>query len=247
MRPDTSRSQRNGDRRPASKPKDPVNFNSSEDYVSKSSTSTNHRSNSLGGFGLVAIFLCLRSCEYASTPGTSKHYISICDVKFVNKHGEEEDCIAKVATLKVFFRSSKADQTGRGCTRCIEFSGCSWLCPVRTSWSIAKSNKKACRSPGDPFMMYIKHDGTNAHISRHQISSALKRTAIISNLDAKCYSSHSLRIGGATALFLGGASDLTVQLFGRWSSNVYKSYTRINQAKQNKIAAMMVVSTNQQQ
>ncbi|ETV64290.1 hypothetical protein H257_18799, partial [Aphanomyces astaci] len=47
-------------------------------------------------------------------------------------------------------------------------------------------------------------------------------------LEDSKYSTHSLRSTGATALFRGGASDLAIQLFGRWHSDAYKRYTRIN-------------------
>ena len=40
------------------------------------------------------------------------------------------------------------------------------------------------------------------------------------------FGTHSLRIGGATALFAKGASPLHIQTMGRWSSDLYKLYVR---------------------
>jgi integrase len=39
-------------------------------------------------------------------------------------------------------------------------------------------------------------------------------------------SGHSLRSGGATALALAGASDGTIQRWGRWSSQAFQIYIR---------------------
>ena len=40
------------------------------------------------------------------------------------------------------------------------------------------------------------------------------------------FGTHSLRIGGATALFSQGAIPLHIQTMGRWSSDLYKLYVR---------------------
>lgn len=40
------------------------------------------------------------------------------------------------------------------------------------------------------------------------------------------FSSHSLRIGGATALFAQGANETVIRTMGRWSSDMYRLYVR---------------------
>ena len=40
------------------------------------------------------------------------------------------------------------------------------------------------------------------------------------------FSTHSLRIGGATALFAAGANETIIRTMGRWSSDIYRLYTR---------------------
>ena len=37
---------------------------------------------------------------------------------------------------------------------------------------------------------------------------------------------HSLRIGGATALFAAGADPIVIRTMGRWSSDCYRLYVR---------------------
>ena len=40
------------------------------------------------------------------------------------------------------------------------------------------------------------------------------------------FGTHSLRIGGATALFAAGADPTVIRTLGRWSSDLYKLYVR---------------------
>ena len=44
--------------------------------------------------------------------------------------------------------------------------------------------------------------------------------------DPELYGAHSLRIGGATALFAGGADPMVIRPMGRWSSDCYRLYVR---------------------
>jgi hypothetical protein len=45
-------------------------------------------------------------------------------------------------------------------------------------------------------------------------------------LDPAHYGTHSLRIGGATALFAAGASETVIRTMGRWSSDCFRIYVR---------------------
>ena len=42
------------------------------------------------------------------------------------------------------------------------------------------------------------------------------------------YGAHSLRIGGATAALAAGVDPSVIRLLGRWSSDCYEIYTRLN-------------------
>ena len=56
----------------------------------------------------------------------------------------------------------------------------------------------------------------------------LRRLAITSGLDPTRFSSHSLRIGGATTLAAAGLNDHEIQGVGDWKSNSYLTYVRKN-------------------
>ena len=40
------------------------------------------------------------------------------------------------------------------------------------------------------------------------------------------FSTHSLRIGGATSLFAAGATETVIRTMGRWSSDIHRLYVR---------------------
>ena len=56
------------------------------------------------------------------------------------------------------------------------------------------------------------------------ISEALKWAATDMGHKASDYASHSLRIGGATALKAAGWDDESIRRFGRWASDCWRRY-----------------------
>ena len=58
-----------------------------------------------------------------------------------------------------------------------------------------------------------------------------------------CYSSHSLRIGGATAAFAAGVDETTIRALGRWDSETYRLYTRMSRQAAMRLGAA-VASTS---
>ncbi|KAH9100742.1 hypothetical protein Ae201684P_006936 [Aphanomyces euteiches] len=81
---------------------------------------------------------------------------------------------------------------------------------------------------------------TAQHYLTCALARQIKSAAASIGEDPTKYSMHSLLSGGATALFRGGASDLSIQLFGRWKSDAYKLYTRIDHQSIGAMAARMV-------
>ena len=58
------------------------------------------------------------------------------------------------------------------------------------------------------------------------------------------FSGRSLRIGGATELAAMRVPALTIQLLGRWDSEVYKAYTRVSRGEALRISAAMGGAAN---
>jgi len=55
-------------------------------------------------------------------------------------------------------------------------------------------------------------------------------------LDPAKYGAHSLRIGGATAMFAAGADELPIKIQGRWSSDIYILYVRFSKTRAMQLA-----------
>jgi hypothetical protein len=64
-------------------------------------------------------------------------------------------------------------------------------------------------------------------LSYSRLNAAIKKLATVFGLDPKRYSSHSLRIGGASALAAAGAPDYIIQLMGRWKSTAFLKYIQL--------------------
>lgn len=61
-------------------------------------------------------------------------------------------------------------------------------------------------------------------LSAEEVAQALKALAARLGVPPENYSTHSVRIGGETALLSGEADRLAIKLPSRWMSNSYVSY-----------------------
>jgi len=203
-----------------------------------------HRDQAIWGSMVLAFFFCLRASEYASTPSKTNHYIRVQDVSITDAQGNTARCLNDAQAVHLFFRSSKGDRTKRGCSRSLFRSGHTTCCPVLAAWRLRDLGRQMGLGPLDPFCSYPGANGTHRHVSVSSISTAVKRAATAHGLQNNKFSSHSLRSGGATEMFLGGCSDTTVQLFGRWESDAYKAYIRIDRHRNMQIASRMMSMFN---
>ena len=67
---------------------------------------------------------------------------------------------------------------------------------------------------------------TNKPLSYETVQSTIKKLMEAIGEDPAHFGTHSLRIGGATALFAAGANETVIRTMGRWSSDLYRLYTR---------------------
>ena len=61
-------------------------------------------------------------------------------------------------------------------------------------------------------------------VTSQEMAETIKTAARRMGLDAARYSTHSVRIGGATKLLNAGADRLVIKLLGRWLSNTFEEY-----------------------
>ena len=72
--------------------------------------------------------------------------------------------------------------------------------------------------------MFRKSDGSA--FTTDDIRNVVRQLAVALGIDPDELGAHSLRIGGATALFATGADPMVIRTMGRWSSDCYRLYVR---------------------
>jgi hypothetical protein len=199
--------------------------------LSRATTGRGYLPTALRTAAIVGFFFLLRISEFAAHDAQhpSKFILRRCDVKFF-KNGLEVTCWDIPDEVQLYIRGSKTDSKMQGCYRSHFCSG-GELCPVRALvlWMRLTDGKTA---PLDPlFSVPTKRSATTGIyttriLTRQQVAAVLKKHARFDGLSERDVSTHSLRIGGATALVQAGAEFAAVQIVGRWASDVFKIYTR---------------------
>ena len=72
--------------------------------------------------------------------------------------------------------------------------------------------------------LFRKPDG--AAFTTDDIRAVVRQICFAIGEDPLLFGAHSLRIGGATALFAAGADPIHIRTMGRWSSDCYRLYVR---------------------
>jgi hypothetical protein len=70
----------------------------------------------------------------------------------------------------------------------------------------------------------FRDPSTNRPIAYDFMNATIKNLMLTIGEQASEYSTHSLRIGGASALFAAGANETIIRTMGRWSSDLYRLY-----------------------
>ncbi len=122
--------------------------------------------------------------------------------------------------IEMVLRGGKNNQYGRNEVRYQFATGDPVLCPVRGLAWIRLSGRIHRTRPWDP----VSHIGNGRGVGNGHIVQILKHIAREMGLDESNYSTHSIRIGGSTALLNAGAQPLVIKLLGRWLSDCYQEY-----------------------
>ncbi|OWY93324.1 hypothetical protein PHMEG_00037332, partial [Phytophthora megakarya] len=72
------------------------------------------------------------------------------------------------------------------------------------------------------------------------MTTAIKKAAASAGKNPRLYGTHSMRSGGATAMFVSGVDRLVIKHFGRWRSDCYEQYTRMDGATISNLSSKMV-------
>ncbi|KAG3102353.1 hypothetical protein PI125_g14192 [Phytophthora idaei] len=109
-------------------------------------------------------------------------------------------------------------------TRSLEKAASSWLCPVKAAWALIEHGDRIGLTQ-DNLLCTIS---PKCALSADVMTSAIKQAAQDVGEQGSEYGTHSLRSGGATALFAEGVDRLVIKHFGRWSSDCYEQYARMD-------------------
>lgn len=100
----------------------------------------------------------------------------------------------------------------------------------------------AHRPAGSPvFMMDAVGTRPQRFVTRHIINACLKMKGSAMGMEVTYLSSHSLRIGGATALADAGVPDRDIQFAGRWRSDTFLRYIRVSLSRLSSIAEAVYI------
>lgn len=102
----------------------------------------------------------------------------------------------------------------------IHLQSCSSPCPVQHMSSFLQQRD---HQPGPLFVF-----PSGIPILRREFDNTLRQALQFCGLDSGRFKGHSFRIGAASAAAAAGKSDTQIRLLGRWSSDAFRKYIRIN-------------------
>ena len=185
---------------------------------------------------LLSYFFLLRRSEIFKVDGQWKPFVlRLGDAQFYDKN--ENVCDVQHASMVgIVLHGAKNNQYGRQEVRYQFKTNDPVLCPVvALAWA-----RMAAKQFGTKPDMPLTSTGTNGRgIGNGQVVQTLKALARDMGLNPDDYSTHSMRIGGATALINSGAQSLVIKLLGRWMSNCFETYPVLLAAGSKGISSMM--------
>eukprot|EP00435_Cladocopium_sp_Y103_P002944 s2186_g1.t1 len=174
-----------------------------------------------------AWFFMLRCKEFAESNGVDKDMILRgCDIRFSTGGVAVEEEPEEV-TLQM--RKTKVDQMGYGEAKTLKATGRRFLCPVEALCRMRRfwpNRFQAMHQEGQKPLFRWASGGV---LRRLEIQHFLQTAAGGVGLPRDRFLSHSLRIGGATALFQATSDIELVKRLGRWNSSaVHRSLVTVS-------------------
>ena len=183
-----------------------------------------------------AIFFAMRSCEYLKTSAEEKKrtkIIRVGDVLFkknnrISKHDDPNLHTSDLVQIKFCFQKNDKRDV------CIHMfrSGDSLLCPV-IAWAKTVQRVRKIPESNDDSKVCLFQDQNNRIdlIRADHVRSKLRAVVDVLGEIKLGFTKdniglHSIRSGGAMAMFLSGTSVIVIMRVGRWSSEAFLEYIR---------------------
>ena len=183
-----------------------------------------------------AIFFAMRSCEYlhTSTEATKRtKVIRVGSVTFkkgqrIVPHADPD--LHKSDLVRIRFEYQKNDR--RDVYIHMFKSGDDTLCPVM-AWARTVQRVRAIPGANDQSQVCLFHEESKKQswISADYVRTRLRSIVQLIGEESLGFNKseiglHSIRSGGAMAMFLSGISVIVIQRVGRWSSEAFLEYIR---------------------
>ncbi|XP_060070770.1 uncharacterized protein LOC132557283 [Ylistrum balloti] len=163
-----------------------------------------------------AFFGFLRCGEFTCNAVWDTNFIRICDISV----------LPDLSCFNLTLRSSKTDPFGKGVNISIfENSVFTPVSTMREYLNLRLSSGATLSSP-----LFLDHIHSSTPLMRHTFISYLKETLSRVGINNKSFNGHSFRIGASTSAAAAGVEDHVIQTLGRWSSDCFIRYIRINPA-----------------
>ena len=183
----------------------------------------------------VAWIFMLRAKEYCDSNGVDFEMIlGGVDLKFVTT--ENGDGIILGVALQ--FRKTKTDQEAFGGCKTLYRSGVKDLCAVEALIEMRRMAPQRF-DQGSEALKPLFRWANGQVLKRTQVQNILQRAAVACGLLKERFMSHSLRIGGASALFQATGEIEVVKRTGRWSSSAVQRYLRDGEVALRDMASKM--------
>lgn len=169
----------------------------------------------------VAFQALLRSQEFAYKPSSSKKK---WDAQFGLARADIKELNEQRLRLMIWAAKNTEHIGGKSCPVVIGAGG-KYIDSVAEMANLMRVDP--LRADDDPAAVPLfRKPGTHEPITYEDVLHAIRAIVRLSGEDPSEFGTHSLRIGGATALFSAGADMTTIRTLGRWSSDIYHLYVR---------------------
>ena len=170
-----------------------------------------------------AWFWMLRAKEYADSNGVDEDMVLRgCDLRFSHNGLPANQGEASEVTLT--FRKTKSDQLGFGDVKMLKATNRRHLCPVEALERMRKVWPARFQQGSGEAVKPLFRWSSGKVLNRMEVQVLLQRAARGVGLPPERFLSHSLRIGGATALYQATMDVELVKRMGRWSSSAVHRY-----------------------
>lgn len=147
---------------------------------------------------------------------------------------QHEDVIRRPEGYHIIVKVSKTDPFRHGTTVKLTPSGDRILCAVTAL------DRLLAVSPSRKGHLFCFENRTP--LTQHHLNTLIRELAGRTGVNSQLYSSHSFRIGAASAAAAAGIPDWKIQAIGRWSSDCYQRYIRLPDTDDSGVAAALVTS-----